>query len=223
MVLPTIVGGRVDRRQPFPFESPSGHMPGGLSIFRAAEFRPEEFQWFAVARGQPWRRLTSAHLAPLRVCRVCTLLPTVGFHPLRHCNSGYLHPVPRCGIVALAGLPNAGKSTLLNALVGEPLAAVSPKPQTTRVPVRGLVTDAATQIVLVDPAGLMDPAYPLQRAMRQSAVAAIRDADLVAQLHPLPDFPAPDLGALVPEAGPIAASLTTARITMSTGSRRWSG
>jgi len=113
----------------------------------------------------------------------------------------------KCGIVAFAGLPNAGKSTLLNVLVGEPLAAVSPKPQTTRVPVRGLVTDAVTQIVLVDPAGLMDPAYPLQRAMRQNAVTAIRDADLVVQLHPLPEFPAADLGALVPEAGQIRSRL----------------
>ena len=113
----------------------------------------------------------------------------------------------KCGIVALAGRPNAGKSTLLNALVGEALAAVSPKPQTTRVPVRGLLTDADTQIVLVDPAGLLEPAYPLQRAMRHSAVAEIRGADLVLQLHPLPDYPAPDFGVLVPETGAITARL----------------
>jgi GTP-binding protein Era len=109
----------------------------------------------------------------------------------------------KCGIVCLAGLPNAGKSTLLNALVGEALAAVSPKPQTTRVPVRGLVTDETTQIVLVDPAGLLEPAYPLQRAMRHSAVVEIRGADLVVQIHPLPDAPAPDLRALLGEAEPI--------------------
>jgi len=113
----------------------------------------------------------------------------------------------RCGIVAFAGPPNAGKSTLLNALVGEALAAVSAKPQTTRVPVRGLVTDATTQIVLVDPAGLMDPSYPLQHAMRLSAVAEIRGADLVVQVHPLPEAPAPALRALLPDAGPIPASL----------------
>ncbi len=115
--------------------------------------------------------------------------------------------MPRCGIVALAGAPNAGKSTLLNALVGEALAAVSPKPQTTRVPVRGLVSDAETQIVLVDPAGLMDPAYPLQHAMRLSALAEIRGADLVLHVHPLPEAPAPDLRTLLPDAGPIPPSL----------------
>ena len=114
----------------------------------------------------------------------------------------------RCGIVALAGLPNAGKSTLLNALVGEPLAAVSPKPQTTRLPVRGLVTDATTQIVLVDPAGLMQPAYPLQRAMRHSALAEIRGADLVVRVHPLPEAPAPDLRALLSGAEAIPPALT---------------
>jgi len=103
----------------------------------------------------------------------------------------------RCGIVALAGRPNAGKSTLLNALVGEPLAIVSPKPQTTRVPVRGLVTDAESQIIFVDPAGLMDPGYPLQRGMRRAALEAVHDADVVVHVHPLPEAPAPRLEDLV--------------------------
>jgi len=105
--------------------------------------------------------------------------------------------MPRCGIVALAGRPNAGKSTLLNALVGEPLAIVSPKPQTTRVPVRGLVTDATTQLIFVDPAGLMDPAYPLQKGMRRAALEAVHDADVVVYVHPLPEAPAPPLEDLV--------------------------
>jgi GTP-binding protein Era len=107
--------------------------------------------------------------------------------------------VTRCGIVALAGRPNAGKSTLLNALVGEPLSIVSPKPQTTREPVRGLISDGTSQIILVDPAGLLDPAYNLQRAMLQAALATIADADLVLYLHPLPDGPAPALASLLPE------------------------
>jgi GTP-binding protein Era len=103
----------------------------------------------------------------------------------------------RCGIVTLAGPPNAGKSTLLNALVGEPLAIVSHKPQTTRVPVRGLLTDAETQIVFVDPAGLMEPGYPLQKGMRRAALEAVHDADVVVHVHPLPDAPAPRLEDLV--------------------------
>jgi GTP-binding protein Era len=103
----------------------------------------------------------------------------------------------RCGIVALAGRPNAGKSTLLNALVGEPLAIVSPKPQTTRVPVRGLVTDGTAQLIFVDPAGLMDPAYPLQHGMRRAALQAVQDADVVVHVHPLPEAPAPPLETLV--------------------------
>jgi GTP-binding protein Era len=116
--------------------------------------------------------------------------------------------MPRCGIVALAGQPNAGKSTLLNALVGEPIAIVSAKPQTTREPVRGLLTEAETQILFVDPAGLLEPTYPLQRAMVRAALAELRGADLILHLHPLSDAPAPPLGALLrslhaePAAGP---------------------
>lgn len=113
----------------------------------------------------------------------------------------------RCGIVALAGAPNAGKSTLLNALVGEPLAIVSPKPQTTRIPVRGLLSDASTQIVFVDPAGLMDPGYLMQRAMRGAALEAVRDADVVVHVHALAAFPAPPLAGIT---GPLRAPVLLA-------------
>jgi len=106
----------------------------------------------------------------------------------------------KCGIVALAGLPNAGKSTLLNALVGEPLAIVSSKPQTTRLPVQGLITEGDVQLVLVDPAGLLVPAYPLQEAMRRAALAAIEGADVVLQVHRLADHPAPPLERLLGDA-----------------------
>jgi GTPase len=116
----------------------------------------------------------------------------------------------RCGIVVLAGLPNAGKSTLLNALVGEPLSIVSPKPQTTRVPVQGLVTEGEVQLVYVDPAGLLDPAYPLQHAMRRAAVAAIQGADLVLQVHRLADHPAPPLETLLGDARRLPARRLTA-------------
>src|SRR5512137_1942946 len=94
-----------------------------------------------------------------RWCRSALARPFVRPPPWRLASAPYLPRMSRCGIVALAGLPNAGKSSLLNALVGEPLAAISPKPQTTRVPVRGLLTDDETQVILVDPAGLMDPGY----------------------------------------------------------------
>ncbi len=115
----------------------------------------------------------------------------------------------RCGIVALAGAPNAGKSTLLNALVGEQLAIISPKPQTTRIPVQGLLTDAESQILFVDPAGLLEPSYPLQRAMRRAAVGAIEGADTVLHVHPLADHPAPPLLDLLADARSLPASRLT--------------
>jgi GTP-binding protein Era len=118
--------------------------------------------------------------------------------------------VTRFGIVALAGLPNVGKSTLLNALVGESLSIVSPKPQTTREPVRGLLSDGDSQILFVDPAGLLDPAYPMQRAMLEAAIHQLAGADLVLHLHPLADAPAPSLHTLI-ESLKVEPSKKTAR------------
>jgi GTPase len=88
----------------------------------------------------------------------------------------------RAGIVAVAGKPNAGKSSLLNRVVGEKLAIVSPKPQSTRDRVVGIRTSDTSQIVLLDTPGLLDPRYPLQRAMRGAAIAAIADSDVVLYL-----------------------------------------
>src|SRR5678815_231876 len=98
----------------------------------------------------------------------------------------------RCGRIALAGAPNAGKSTLLNALVGTHLAIVSPRPQATRLPVTGLLTDGDAQFIFVDLPGLLDPAYLMQSRMLAMAQDGIASADVILHLHPAPEAPAPD-------------------------------
>lgn len=86
----------------------------------------------------------------------------------------------RSGFVALIGRPNAGKSTLVNALVGQKVAIVSSKPQTTRSRILGIVTRPAYQIMLVDTPGIhKNPAFRLNRRMIEQAVAAIPDADVL--------------------------------------------
>ncbi len=88
----------------------------------------------------------------------------------------------KAGTVTVAGRPNAGKSTLLNRLVGQRLAITSPKPQSTRERVVGLITDADSQIILLDTPGLLEPAYELQKSMQESSLAALRDADVIVHL-----------------------------------------
>ncbi len=83
----------------------------------------------------------------------------------------------RCGFCAIIGAPNAGKSTLINALVGSKVAIVSPKVQTTRVPVRGIAIAGETQIVFVDTPGIFRPRRRLDRAMVNSAWVGAEEAD----------------------------------------------
>ncbi len=88
----------------------------------------------------------------------------------------------RAGFVALIGAPNAGKSTLLNALVGSKVSIISHKVQTTRTMVRGIVIEGESQIVFVDTPGIFKPKRRLDRAMVTSAWGGAGDADAVALL-----------------------------------------
>jgi GTP-binding protein Era len=85
----------------------------------------------------------------------------------------------RCGFIAVIGAPNAGKSTLVNLLVGAKVSIVSHKVQTTRVPVRGILTDGNSQLVFIDTPGLFAPKRRLDRAMVEAAWSGAKDADLV--------------------------------------------
>ncbi len=85
----------------------------------------------------------------------------------------------RAGFVALVGKPNVGKSTLLNTLLGQKVSIVSPKPQTTRVPVRGILNGPAAQIVFVDTPGIHEPRHKLGNFMVEVARRAIPDADVL--------------------------------------------
>jgi GTP-binding protein Era len=86
----------------------------------------------------------------------------------------------RCGVVAVVGAPNAGKSTLVNALVGQKVAIVSPKAQTTRTRLLGIAIHGETQILLLDTPGIFEPKRRLDRAMVAAAWAGAADADLIA-------------------------------------------
>ena len=94
-------------------------------------------------------------------------------------------------------MPNVGKSSLLNALVGEHLAIVSPKAQATRLPVVGILTRGDEQFVLHDLPGLLEPAYLLQVRMRQAALETLRQMHAVVYLHPAPEAPAPPFADLL--------------------------
>jgi GTPase len=109
---------------------------------------------------------------------------------------------PRTGHVALAGLPNVGKSSLLNALVGSHLAIVSPKAQATRLPVVGVLTRGNLQLILHDLPGLLEPRYLLQTRMREAALERLAQVHVILHLHPAVGPPAPTLLSLGVEVPP---------------------
>jgi GTPase len=86
----------------------------------------------------------------------------------------------RCGFIAVIGAPNAGKSTLVNALVGSKVSIVTRKPQTTRSMIRGIASAGASQLVLIDTPGIFAPKRTLDRAMVSGAWTGAQDADLIA-------------------------------------------
>ncbi len=85
----------------------------------------------------------------------------------------------RCGFVAVIGAPNAGKSTLVNTLVGTKVSIVSHKVQTTRMPIRGIAIEGASQLVFIDTPGIFSPRRRLDRAMVEAAWGGAGDADVV--------------------------------------------
>ena len=85
----------------------------------------------------------------------------------------------KCGLVAIVGAPNAGKSTLVNALVGQKVAIVSPKAQTTRTRLMGIALHGETQMMLLDTPGIFEPNRRLDRAMVQAAWGGAQDADII--------------------------------------------
>jgi GTP-binding protein Era len=90
--------------------------------------------------------------------------------------------MPKAGIVTVVGKPNAGKSTLLNRIIGQKLSIVSSKPQSTRDRIVGIRSEGDVQMIIHDTPGLLHPRYALQRAMRATALEALDDADVIIYL-----------------------------------------
>jgi GTPase len=89
-------------------------------------------------------------------------------------------PTQKCGFIAIIGAPNAGKSTLVNALVGAKVSIVSRKVQTTRVPIRGIAIEGQSQLVFIDTPGIFRPKRRLDRAMVHAAWTGAGEADAIA-------------------------------------------
>ena len=118
----------------------------------------------------------------------------------------------RSGFVALAGKPNVGKSTLMNAFLGQKIAIVSPKPQTTRTCILGILTRPDAQVIFVDTPGVHDPLHKLGEFMVETAAQAIADADVVLLLADVSELPSQEdhqLAELIAESaqGPVLLGL----------------
>ena len=109
-----------------------------------------------------------------------------------------------CGLVAVVGAPNAGKSTLVNALVGQKVAIVSPKAQTTRTKLMGVAIEGDTQILLVDTPGIFEPKRRLDRAMVAAAWGGAEGADVIMLVVDAK-------GGLGPKVAPIAEAIKARR------------
>lgn len=94
----------------------------------------------------------------------------------------------RSGHIAIAGRPNVGKSTLFNALIGERLSIISPKPQTTRNNILGIVTDSQSQMMFLDTPGMLDPRYRLHEFMGKQIREALDGADVLLGIIDVADF-----------------------------------
>jgi GTP-binding protein Era len=95
----------------------------------------------------------------------------------------------KAGYVNIIGHPNVGKSTLLNALLGEKLVIVNPKAQTTRHRILGILNGESHQLILSDTPGILDPQYPLQKSMMRAVDEALNDADILIVLVELGEKP----------------------------------
>jgi len=103
-------------------------------------------------------------------------------------NDKHIKPETKAGFAAIIGAPNAGKSTLVNALVGEKISIVTHKIQTTRFQVRGIAMHDNTQIVLVDTPGIFEPRQRLDRSMVHAAWSGVADADVIVHVVDAPSY-----------------------------------